>query len=325
MELLVVISIIGALVTLLLPAVQKAREAARQGQCQNNIKQWAIGFHNYHDTFNVLPKGSDCDHQSIGFIQHCHSYAEFMLPFMEQSAIYDQLDFTVDNNQGRNPEVLNGLVIAGWTCPSDPDAGLMDNGREPNYLPGGAGTLSLGQSYAPSGGPLEFNLCPVAAIRSAGLNSPVINCLSQRGGALLSTGPNKGRSLGAPGLMVGGPVAYNFKRCTDGLAYTLLVGECLPIYTSHKMYFNSVFNAATTNPQINWHKDIDKQALCPKTFEKRIGDCHAHMGGYASEHPGGINVAMGDGSIHFLNEDIDYTIYQYLGNKADGQMIPSLD
>src|SRR5690606_3400905 len=158
---LVVIAIIGVLVALLLPAVQAAREAARRAQCQNNVKQWSLGFHNYHDTFKTLPKGSDCDLKSAGYIQHCHSYAEFMLPFLEQGSIHDKLDFTVDNDEGVNPQILNNLIIPGWMCPSDPDAGLMDNGREPNYLPGGPGTLSLAQSYAPCGGPLEFNLCPV--------------------------------------------------------------------------------------------------------------------------------------------------------------------
>lgn len=316
-ELLVVIAIIGILVALLLPAVQAAREAARRAECLNNIKQWALAFHNYHDTYGQLPPGSDCDHNSAAYIQHCHSYAEFVLPFMEQSAVYDQIDFAVDNDLGVNPDVLNELVIGGWTCPSDPDAGLMDNGREPNYLPGGAGTRSLAQSYAPCGGPLEFNLCPYPEIRPAGRGAEVINCLSQRGGALLGNGPNRGRSLGAPGLFVGGPVAYSFKTCTDGLSNTLMVGECLPAYTSHKMYFNSVFNAATTNPPINWFKDADIAELCPKTYDKRVGDCHAYMGGYASEHPGGINVGFGDGSLRFLNEDIDYLVYQYMGNKAD--------
>ena len=71
---------------------------------------------------------------------------------------------------------------------------------------------------------MEFNLCPVAAMRPPGRNAEFINCLSQRGGAILSTGPNAGRSLGAPGLFVGGPVAYSFKKCTDGLSQTLLLG-----------------------------------------------------------------------------------------------------
>jgi prepilin-type N-terminal cleavage/methylation domain-containing protein/prepilin-type processing-associated H-X9-DG protein len=321
-ELLVVIAIIGILVALLLPAVQAAREAARRTQCINNEKQFSVAFHLYHDAFGTLPAGSDCDLQSAGYIQHCHSYAERILPFVEEQAVYDKLNFAVDNNAGNNPGALNNLVIQGWTCPSDGDAGLMNNAREVNYLPGPAGTFSLGQSYVPCGGPLEFNLCVVPVLPTGTPQKMSINCRSERGGAILSTGINSGKSLGAPGLFAGGPVAYSFRTCTDGLSHTLLLGESLPIYSSHRMYFNSVFNAATTNPYINWHKDPSIVALCPKSIDKRINDqCHMFMGGYLSEHPGGINVAFGDGSVSFLSEDIDYIAYQYLGNKADGETV----
>src|SRR3954469_15857709 len=92
-ELLVVIAIIGILVALLLPAIQAAREAARRTQCVNNIKQFGLAFHNYHGGHNTLPPGSDCDLKSAGYIQHCHSYAEMILPFVEEQPVYDRLDF----------------------------------------------------------------------------------------------------------------------------------------------------------------------------------------------------------------------------------------
>lgn len=321
-ELLVVIAIIGILVALLLPAVQAAREAARRTQCLNNVKQFAIAFHNYEGVYKTLPMGSYCSLQSVGYIQHCHSYAESILPFMEATEVYDQIDFTVDNNRGVNPKILNNLVLPGWTCPSDQDAGLMNNSREVNYLPGPAGTFSLAQSYVPSGGPLEYNLCPVPVLPTGANQKQSINCRSERGGAIISVGPNSGKSLGAPGLFAGGPVAYAFRTCTDGLTHTLLVGESLPVYSSHRMYFNSVFNAATTNAYINWHKDATIINLCPKTTDRRTNDqCHGFLGGYLSEHSGGANVAFGDASVAFLSEDIDYIVYQYLGNKADGETV----
>lgn len=326
-ELLVVIAIIGILVALLLPAVQAAREAARRTQCLNNIKQWSLAFHNYHGTHKKLPPGSDCGKRDPdNLINHCHSYAEFTMPFLEQQAVYDQLDFTVDNNKGSNPGVLNNLVIESWKCPSDAQAGLMDNGREPNYLPGGAGTLSLGQTYVPCGGPLAYAagsggsagvLCPYPPPEPTERGKqPVANCLSKRGGAILSDRTRPG----APGLFAGGPTAYSFRTCTDGLSQTMLIGESIPIYNPHRMYFDSVYNAATTNPPINWFKDEAIVKKCPETFDKRIGtDCHAFMGGYMSMHPGGINVGFADGSLRFLNEDIDYNVYTYMGNKADGE------
>ena len=92
-ELLVVIAIIGILVALLLPAVQSAREAARRAQCSNNLKQMGLAMHNHHDTYKELPgafwyKGAD-----VGWSwKSAWSWNAQIMPFMEQSALYDQLD-----------------------------------------------------------------------------------------------------------------------------------------------------------------------------------------------------------------------------------------
>src|SRR5688500_18435425 len=96
-ELLVVIAIIGILIALLLPAVQAAREAARRTQCQNNLKQLALGLHNYHDINNIFPVGhewrGDLDGDAVnadggtGF-----GWAYFLLPFIEQQARFEEFD-----------------------------------------------------------------------------------------------------------------------------------------------------------------------------------------------------------------------------------------
>src|SRR6056297_1900580 len=90
-ELLVVIAIIGVLVGLLLPAVQSAREAARRMSCSNNLHNIAIALHNYHSTFSQLPSGwnaSEIDHHEPGW-----GWAAGILPQLEQTAVYDQIDF----------------------------------------------------------------------------------------------------------------------------------------------------------------------------------------------------------------------------------------
>lgn len=303
------IAIIGILVGLLLPAVQSAREAARRTQCTNQVKQVALAMHNYESAHRELPPGADCE--GVGVIWHCHTWLEYLLPYIEQEAVHSRLDFDLQNDAPVNQQALNDLVIPGLMCPSDEDAGLFNNSREPVYLPGPAGTYSLGMSYIPSGGPLKMNFCFAPAVRH---NHQVINCQRDRGGAI---GIGTAKPWGAPGMFSGGPNRYRFKQCTDGLSNTLLVGETLPAYNSFHMYFASHMNVATTHAPINYHQ-IDLS--CTKTPDVRSpGDCYAKMAGFKSLHPSGVVMARADCSVEFLQDDTDYKIFQFLGDKADGE------
>src|SRR6056297_1446776 len=93
-ELLVVIAIIAILVALLLPAVQQAREAARRSSCKNNLKQLGLAMHNYHDVHDCFPLG----------MVHRINWRVSILPYLEQSTIFNQLDFN-ESFQGNNPSV----------------------------------------------------------------------------------------------------------------------------------------------------------------------------------------------------------------------------
>ncbi len=124
-ELLVVIAIIGILVGLLLPAVQAAREAARRMQCSNNVKQLGLAFHNYHDTFRVFPiksanRGSG---GGPGIANTGKSWLQMILPQIEQSSLFNNIDFKV-GLAGTTPSHLANqqaanTVIAAYLCPSD--------------------------------------------------------------------------------------------------------------------------------------------------------------------------------------------------------------
>ena len=125
-ELLVVISIIGILISLLLPAVQQAREAARRSECQNHLKQLALGLHNYHDTHRCLPSGSIVRGPAFAPLSGW-GWGAMILPMLEQSPLYAKCDFSTNNAVGGNRDAIrSGFAL--MRCPSDtaPDAILVE-------------------------------------------------------------------------------------------------------------------------------------------------------------------------------------------------------
>jgi prepilin-type processing-associated H-X9-DG protein len=109
----------GVLVALLLPAVQSAREAARRSQCSNHLKQIALAFHNYHDTYGTFPPAYIADEDG----QPKHSWRVLLLPFMEQQALYSMYDFDEPWDSPVNAMVTN-TVLPVFQCPSDPASGM---------------------------------------------------------------------------------------------------------------------------------------------------------------------------------------------------------
>ncbi len=130
-ELLVVIAIIAVLIALLLPAVQAAREAARRSQCVNNLKQIGIALHNYHTGINTFPLGASWNPQSIGVAPATWgswSAQALMLGYMEQTAVYNSINFALAPEWGGNPSYSTNstaylTVVSSFLCPSDGNAG----------------------------------------------------------------------------------------------------------------------------------------------------------------------------------------------------------
>ena len=127
----------------------------------------------------------------------------------------------------------------------------------------------------------------------------------------------------------GNGIAYRFADCQDGLSNTFLIGEQLPGYAQHSLYFHSYLTAATTNIPPNYHHvaiDINTGAACPEPCTATESDgtptsCVYSMMGFKSDHPGGLNMAMADGSVTFINETINYATWVFLSSRSDGEII----
>jgi prepilin-type processing-associated H-X9-DG protein len=119
----------GILAALLLPAIQAAREAARRAQCTNNLKQIAIAFHNYHDTYKTFPPAYIPDKDG----NPMHSWRVLILPFMEQQALYQRYNFDEPWDSPGNLAVTN-TVIPTYCCPSCPPSTGSAGSTETNYM-----------------------------------------------------------------------------------------------------------------------------------------------------------------------------------------------
>src|SRR2546425_5370554 len=117
-ELLVVIAIIGILIALLLPAVQKIREAAARMQCFNNLKQIGLALHNYHDNYGKLPSVHVEQRDAGGTLQYYSCWSIDILPFLEQTPLYNQYNLTIPNNAAANQAFCQSQVKV-YTCPID--------------------------------------------------------------------------------------------------------------------------------------------------------------------------------------------------------------
>jgi len=311
-ELLVVIAIIGILVALLLPAVQSAREAARRIQCTNQLKQLALAMHNFHSAHEILPAGARCDEATGGgfgeSIYNCHNWFTTMLPFLEETAAYDGMDFSKRTRETPNAEIILNWEIPSMMCPTDSFAGLTLHRRfdvstapEGSHIAGKFDDQSMGASYLPSGGPVAP--CTGAPCSVFSWVDPR-NDQGYRGGS---------DDTGAPGMFAGGYVAYKFEHCRDGLSSTYLVGEVLPGLYVHHMLFHSHYNVGTTHFPPNYHRLLGVE-------NKPYQYWPSGHAGFKSEHPGGVNMAMADGSVQFVMDTIDYCTWVFLGDKADGEI-----
>jgi prepilin-type N-terminal cleavage/methylation domain-containing protein/prepilin-type processing-associated H-X9-DG protein len=357
-ELLVVIAIIGVLIALLLPAVQAAREAARRSQCTNNMKQIGLALHNYHSTHNAFPNGgvagrrmdvpSDLIGGTSGSPWGAWSAHSMLLPFMEQNAVYNALNFMVATQGGLEfgPVLLTTAIttrIDSFVCPSAPSAIGTFYGRP----------RPLNSYFASMGASMLFN--------------------GQHG----NNAPN--------GLFNHGGPVFGMRDILDGSSNTIAFGEWrIGDFNCNKLSISDVINLpGTFPPGANWDSPLlnmpaggqpflqwiqqcaaagpQSVGVCgyqPNAFENRswIGEqwvtgmpgrtmgntllppnsqypnCNINTWGQGdwdtpgmwtlgSYHPGGGNILLADGSVRFLKSTTQPTIIWALGTRDLGEVV----
>jgi prepilin-type N-terminal cleavage/methylation domain-containing protein/prepilin-type processing-associated H-X9-DG protein len=294
-ELLVVIAIIGILIALLLPAVQAAREAARRMQCSNNLKQIALALHNYHAAHAILPFATPYDNRGPMNKPGC-TWTAMILPYLEQAALYDTFDCDKTMNDPANAEAVK-TIVSGFICPSDP-AGRQPIFDDRDNRSGTNPSPSLGLWYAGSMGPTHPDACPFCPEEA-----PSYCCQGYNFG---SRNPDD-NSVGMFGRY---PSGFTFADVHDGLSNTLMLGEILPKQCVYQCAYCINFPIAGTSIPMNTFEVCDIR-----------GGIYYRACGFKSMHSGGAQFAMGDGSVHFVAETIDYRLYNELGTRAGGEAV----
>ena len=320
-ELLVVIAIIGVLVALLLPAVQAAREAARRSSCTNNIRQLGLAIHNYESSHGQMPIGTTYGRPNADNPEPFYmTWSAQILPQLELQNVYDRFDFTEPMvsrrfKEGSNDAIAAEISIPVYTCPSDERAGepILMEGRGESRLVSGGGDNNPGQAqglwYTGSIGPTEPNGCSFCPEPK-----PSYCCRGCSFGTFAVEGPSEscaGYGDSSVGMFSRFPVGYKFSEVTDGLSNTLMLGETLPYHCIWNCVFCINFPVSSTVVPLN-HLESDsgnRDGTWPRVC------------GYKSRHPGGVNFAMGDASVHFFSETLDYKLYNELGTRADNEVV----
>jgi prepilin-type N-terminal cleavage/methylation domain-containing protein/prepilin-type processing-associated H-X9-DG protein len=327
-ELLVVIAIIAVLIGLLLPAVQKAREAAARSKCQNNLKQLALAVIHFDAVNQSFPRGNALASSSFSNGDNGASWLFMVLPYAEQDNLYKAV-----RNAGTLQKAVNTGVLPARLpfarCPSDPfDPG---NGLYCNYV----GSSGPQCNNPPSGCPGPFQkYCNgrVDSTTNGGSNVPPALATYPGYGPSYSWGDTSNPSL-ARGMFVRGGALIRRADVTDGTTSTFLLGEILPEFAEFQRWTtfgwaggNDVAQGQTIQP-LNYRIDPPNSTtwtsncgLCPGSPNNCMWNWHVTWG-FKSKHTGGAMFAYVDGSVHFVSETIDHQLYQYLGCRNDNQVI----
>ncbi|HEY7315794.1 MAG TPA: DUF1559 domain-containing protein [Gemmataceae bacterium] len=307
-ELLVVIAIIAILIGLLLPAVQKVREAASRMQCGNNLKQLAMGVHNYHSAMGRFPPNSIYTYDPT---RPNWSWLANILPQLEQDNLYRQANIggSPPNNINQSlPQIA--MRVKTFLCPSDPDAF-----RGPRSYP------SNFDMNDPVLGPLTYEVtCYRGNIGSNWGGGPPGSPL------WWGTDPqwcnpdpsNPNPSLTYDGCANGNGVIWetnnpiNFQGVSDGTSNTIMIGEALTGKDYQNAWCHMDNAIATCAYPPNAKSPVTGLDYPPDQWQNRYA--------FTSAHTGGAQFAMTDGSVQFISNAIPLPLFRALGTRALGEV-----
>jgi len=292
-ELLVVIAIIAILIGLLLPAVQKVREAAARAKCQNNLKQVGIALHAYHSALEKFPMGQGAGVGTAG-------WRVILLPYMEQDAVHRQVNLADTFNSA----VLQNLTLQGFVCPS----------------------MTLSPTPAPV--PSWYS---AAVIQQAPSYIGVMGAYPDPAGRTTGTiyASNYGGWWSNSGMLVTNETV-SVLGCTDGSSNTYIVAEQAAAVGTNdyrNRYYSPWGSFTRTGTLGSWAAGLDTWgmgltcvAYAPNSKTAAAGANITYGGNTIinANHTNGVNMLRADGSTAFVTDTVTFTVFQAMCSRNDG-------
>ena len=300
-ELLVVITIIGILVALTLPAVQSARESARSKQCANHVKQIVLALHMYHASQDELPENTEISGYADTAVD-C-SWMSLVLPYVEEQPLFSQINFAQPVGQGPNV-AADQSVVSTFRCPDD---NTFPTGRlQGDYT---ASCCDDNRWWIGIGGAItNYKACAGAnwcwgdfdVSQPGGFNSDNCDGLDHGNGIIYRDWSSQ--------------PSQRFDDIKDGLSNTFAVGEAVGGFCAWNNWRWSNGCTATCAMPLNYRATMDLHA---------VWDDWSRSYSFFSQHPGGANFGMCDGRVCFVNDFIDINVYRGLATIAFRRNGPS--
>ncbi len=304
-ELLVVIAIIGILVSLLLPAVQAAREAARRMQCTNNLKQLGLATHNYLSAHSRLPLCLNGTSKPLSV----HAY---LLPFIEQTPLYNQVDFNTSWNSATNVKAL-ATSVPGFNCPSQPTVSLPAGWASTNYRANQGSQLLYRQPPTVTSDPNYGMPAP---------NGVFVSDRSLKFAEILDGTSQTAAFSEHPLADFNNAMVSKFDTFRPGTTPNTVdeaYQQCMSIDTKNLALQGSSDVGA---PWLQaYHSTTQYFHVMPPNSRSCMFPPGRIATMAASYHTGGVIVAMCDGSVDFVSSQVDIAIWRALGSRNGGEVI----